>query len=118
MDRVGDAVLCYTRSGVVMMPMDADYVAWTQNFAGRVDAMTAWQPESGAVEGREVWIAGQFTPWAQRELEARTVAVHENAIDVLMKAADEKENNKNGFIARLRRNKAGRAIERLANAAN
>jgi len=114
---VDDAMFCYTRSGVVMMPLDADYVAWTQNFAGRVDAMSDWRPESGEVEGREIWIAGEFTPWAQRELEARTVAVHEHAIDVLTKAAHEIENNKNGIIARLRRNKASQALDRLADAA-
>ncbi len=118
MARVDDAVLCYTKSGVVMMPLYADYVAWTRAFADRVEALMAWQPESGEVVGREIWVAGRFTPWAQRELEARNVAIHDHAIDVLTKAAHDRESEKNGFIARLRRNKAGRAIERLADAAD
>jgi len=117
MTRSGDAVLCYTRSGVVMMPLYADYVAWTQDFAQRVEVMGEWSPVMGDVEAREIWIAGEFTDWAQRELDARTVAVHEHAIDVLMKAANEIENDKNGFVARLRRNKAGRALNRLADVA-
>lgn len=116
--RAGDAVLCYTRSGVVMMPLHADHVAWTEGFARRVDAMTSWHPAAGDVEAREIWVAGEFTPWAQRELESRTVAVHEHAIDVLTQALHEMENGKNGIWAKLRRNKAGRAIERLADAAD
>jgi hypothetical protein len=116
MTRSGDVVLCYTRSGVVMMPLYADYVAWTHDFAQRVEVMGEWSPEMGDVEGREIWVAGEFTDWAQRELDERAVAVHENAIDVLTKAANEIENNKNGLIAKFRRNKAGRAMDRLANA--
>jgi hypothetical protein len=112
------AVLCYTRSGVVMMPLLADYVAWTEDFAEHVDVMIAWSPDSGEVEAREIWVAGEFTPWSERELDARTIAVTDHAVDTLMNALRDKEEQKNGILAKFRRNKAGRAIERIANAAD
>ncbi len=117
MAEVDDTVLCYTKSGVVVMPLYADYVAWTEDFARRVEAMMTWRPERGPVAAREIWIAGEVTPWAQEELVARSVAVHEHATDELQQAVEELENSKNGIIARFRRNKAGRALERLAEAA-
>ena len=117
MDEVDGTVLCYTKSGVVVMPLYADYVAWTSDFAQRVDSMQTWNPESGPVAAREIWIAGEFTPWARQELVARSVAVHERATDELRRAIEDLENNKKGILARFWKNKAGQAIERLADAA-
>ena len=99
-----------------MMPMNADYVTWTGNLAHRVERMTEWRPQNGEVEGREIWITGQFTPWAERELKARAVAVHDHEVDVLAEAAHDLKKPKRGIIARLRGNKAGRTLERLADA--
>jgi hypothetical protein len=112
--RVGDTVMCYTKSGIVMMPMYADYVAWTQQFAGQVDNLMSWKPAAGEVAGREIWVTGEFTPWAHRELADRAVAVTENAIDELQRALEEQEKAPTGILARIGLGNAERALDRLA----
>jgi hypothetical protein len=60
------------RNGAVVVPAPLDYVAWTARVAE-----LARHPDLKASQ-REVWLTGQLSPRARRELSAAGWAAHEN----------------------------------------
>jgi hypothetical protein len=67
----GGPIVARDRSGVVVIPAPVDYVAWTQRVAE-----LARQPDLKASE-RGVWLSGQMSSRARRELTTAGWTVHE-----------------------------------------
>ena len=71
----------HDRRLVGMLPIG--HLPWRAEIAQAVDAVTNWKPADRRGATVELWIAGKPTPRAARELRARGVTVHQEAMDSL-----------------------------------
>jgi len=72
-----------TNKGKIIAIFPLDYIAWTQNFARKAEAVSAAIKQMPGVSGKEFWVTGTVTPIARKALEARGWKVEERAWEKL-----------------------------------
>ena len=72
-----------TRDRTLVGILPIEYLPWRAEFAEAVETVTAWK-STRPVKKVELWMTGKPSPRAYRELLAKGVTVHPNAIDNLI----------------------------------
>jgi hypothetical protein len=67
----------YTKNHALVVMLPVDYLFWTSRVAMVAQALTATMPSRPRIARRELWIAGNVSPPARRELEALGWTVYE-----------------------------------------
>ena len=65
-----------------------DYVAWTEGVAGAVDRVTKRAQADFPKAKRELWLTGQLSPRAAKELQARGWTVREKSLKLISEEAN------------------------------
>ncbi len=71
--------VCYNARDELIVPLDWDYAAWTQQVATAVDGMRTFKIGDSPVTGVHLQVSGKFSDRAKRELAVRGVTLTENA---------------------------------------
>ncbi|MGO9021752.1 MAG: hypothetical protein ACLQVJ_25730 [Syntrophobacteraceae bacterium] len=64
-------------NGKIMAIFPLDYIAWTQNFARKLQAVSAAIKQMSGISGKELWVTGKVHPIARKALEAKGWKVEE-----------------------------------------
>jgi hypothetical protein len=67
----------YTKNKTLVVMLPLDYLFWTSRVASIAQALTTHVPSRPRIARRELWIAGNVSPRARRELESLGWAVYE-----------------------------------------
>jgi len=77
--RVGKAPFVQRADGVLVGLFPIDYLAWTENIAGRHATNMRDLPHISNVTGGEIWIEGDVSPQARAALETERWVVKSDA---------------------------------------
>jgi len=72
-----------TNKGKIIAIFPLDYIAWTQNFARKAEAVSAAIKQMPGISGKEFWVTGTVNPMARKALEAKGWKVEERAREKL-----------------------------------
>ncbi len=72
-----------TNNGKIVAIFPLDYIAWTQNFERKMQAVSAAIEQMPGISGKELWVTGKVYPLAKKALEARGWKVEERAREKL-----------------------------------
>jgi hypothetical protein len=79
----GRIVLAETKSRRQVILVPVDYLFWTEKFSEYIRSVPAIQEGEEKPLSRELWVTGQVSIRARRELESRSWVVKENARNIL-----------------------------------
>ena len=77
-------ILGYSADHALVVTLPLAYIPWTREVAGLATALMQWNSGLRPVKRVELWVTGQLTPRARRELEARGFMLYEGVADRLM----------------------------------
>ncbi|MGA3113873.1 MAG: hypothetical protein ABSF90_05490 [Syntrophobacteraceae bacterium] len=70
-------------NGNIMAIFPLDYIAWTQSFARKLQAVSAAIKQMPGISGKELWVTGKVHPIARKALEAKGWKVQERVREKL-----------------------------------
>jgi hypothetical protein len=71
----------YTKSGILVLPLPADYLVWDSRTAALVNALAESQPEEFPIEHAELVVSGMISPMARQHIEALGITMTERAFE-------------------------------------
>jgi hypothetical protein len=80
----GRTPAAYTSEGKLVVAAQVDYLLWTRPVAGFVRAITAEELPDTQVRSREVWLSGEASPKARREMESHGIKVVERVFETMV----------------------------------
>ena len=72
-----------TTNGKIIAIFPLDYIAWTPNFARKMQAVSAAIKQMPGISGKELWVTGKVNPIARKSLEAKGWKVEERVREKL-----------------------------------
>jgi hypothetical protein len=80
----GRTPAAYTSEGKLIVAAQVDYLLWTRPVDRFVRSLAGAKVPDGRVESREIWLSGEASPTARREIEARGVTVVEGVLKTMV----------------------------------
>ena len=76
---IGDISVAKTKDNKIVFNVPLDYMSWTKGLATVARIITQEVALMDDVTGREIWVAGRFSPLAKKSLEKMGWAIFENS---------------------------------------
>jgi hypothetical protein len=80
----GRTPAAYTSEGKLIVAAQVDYLLWTRPVDLFVRSLTAAEVPDARIESREIWLSGDASPKARREIEARGITVGERVLETMI----------------------------------
>ena len=77
----GGSPVAYTSKGKLLVAAGVDYLLWSRPVHDFVRALAAAEVPGARVDAREIWLSGEASPIARREIEALGVRVIERVLE-------------------------------------
>ncbi len=84
------APAAYTSEAKLIVAAQVDYLLWSRPVDRFVRALADAQVPNARVESREIWLSGNASRKARREIEARGIAVVEGVLETMFPRLAEK----------------------------
>ena len=70
---------CLTQEQALVLPLPCDYGSWSREAAGLAEAIGGYQPRGIEIKARHLYLTGELSERAKKELQGRGFQVLENA---------------------------------------
>jgi hypothetical protein len=80
----GRTPAAYTSEGKLIVAAQVDYLLWTRPVDGFVRSLAGAEVPDARVESREMWLSGEASPKARREIEALGITLVERVFETMV----------------------------------
>ena len=90
----GRTPTAYTREGKLIVAAQVDYLIWSRPVDEVVGVLAEAALPDLEIESREIWLSGDASPTARREIEARGITLVERVFETMVPRLSQERDGK------------------------